>query len=55
MRGTDRFYVWPADQNWHVEMADHLEDVGEIGANTELEGLVISRAEDAWFLYRDQP
>ncbi|MBE0533608.1 MAG: hypothetical protein IH626_22520 [Rhodospirillales bacterium] len=55
VRGTRRFTVWPADQNWHVEMAGHLEGIGEIDPNAALDRLVIADVADAWFLYRDEP
>ena len=55
LSGTKVFFIWPAEYSWHVEMAERLEEDGEIRRGTRLDRIVISKAEDAWFLYRDDP
>ncbi len=55
VRRSGDVFVWPAGLSWHVPMADRLEASGKIKLGELLDRLVLDKAEDTWWLFRDQP
>jgi hypothetical protein len=55
VRRNGDVFVWPAELSWHVPMADRLEASEKIKLGEPLDRLVLDKAEDTWWLFRDQP